>query len=188
MSADASIEFNWADGTYRFRLALGQLRELQEKVNQPRVTVGAQPIGPYTLLHLARNSDLWLQDVREIIRLGLIGGGMKPLDALSKVVRYVDERPMLENMQPAVLILTAALTGVPDDVVGKKPEAETTSTETTDSSSPQSTDQEQPSDGQPMQSTEPRSGSSPQPSMDGAALMAAVKKSRKPRATIASKK
>lgn len=120
MSADASIDLAWADGEYRFRLGLGQLRELQEKVNQPRIAIGATPIGPGTLLRLAMERDLWPHEVREIIRLGLIGGGMKPPEALARVQRYVDERPLLESMQPAVLILTAALAGAPDDEVGKK--------------------------------------------------------------------
>lgn len=166
MSADGSIDLDWADGHHRFRLALGQLRELQEKINGPRVALGATPIGPFTLLQLAVARDLWPQEVREIVRLGLIGGGMKPIDALALVIRYVDERPLLESLPPAALILRAALVGVPDDnKTGKKKRQKRSMT--TGSSSPPSTGTAQPWDGQSTRSTDPRSGSSPPPSTAG---------------------
>lgn len=187
MSADASIEFEWGDGVHKFRLALGQLRELQEKINQPRISIGADPIGPFSLLMLARNKDLWPHEVREVIRLGLIGGGEKPTAALGLVARYVDDRPVLENMKPVVLILTAALTGVPDDVVGKKEAGENqTETVTTGSSSPQSTEPEPQSDGQQEMLTRPRFGNSRQPLTDGEKSMPREKSGQRHQATSAS--
>ena len=85
---------------------------------------------------LTLSSDAWPNDVREILRLGLIGGGMKPFEALAMVKRYVEERPLLESMLVAAAVMQAALAGVPDDPVGK-PQAETAPQ--TVSSSPQST-------------------------------------------------
>lgn len=169
MSADASIEFAWADGIHRFRLGLGEISELQEKINKPRIAMGGEPIGPWTLMQLAREGNLWPHETREVIRLGLIGGGKNPLDALALVLRYVDARPALENLPFVVLILMAAVSGVEGDEVGKKTEAETTKTEpeVTDSSSPQSTVQAQQSDGQSVKSTKHRSGNSQQPLTDG---------------------
>ena len=138
MSADGSITMEWGDGEHRFRLAIGQLRELQEFVNKPRVAMGAPQIGPMGLWRALADNDAWPHEAREVLRLGLIGGGMTPLDALAMVKRYVDERPYFEAMRPAFMVLAAATAGVPDDTVGKQP-VETTQTQTTASSSPPST-------------------------------------------------
>jgi hypothetical protein len=137
MSADGSVTLNWADGEHTFRLAIGQMRELAEAVNRPRLEMNWPVIGPMTLWRLTLSSDAWPNDVREILRLGLIGGGAKPFEALALVKRYVEDRPLLENMLAAATVMQAALAGVPDDPVGK-PVAETATP--TASSSPQSTD------------------------------------------------
>lgn len=127
MSANADITFGWADGKdYTFALPIGQLEELQEQT-------GA---GPEELLHrltilpkeqggAMESIRLGLlrpgpRDLREILRLGLIGGGMKPDRAAILVARYVDKRPRLESYLPARLVLTAAIVGVPGDPVGKQ--------------------------------------------------------------------
>lgn len=122
----------WGDGEHRFRLPIGQLRELQEKCSA----------GPAEIL-LRIVSQKWLiDDIRETVRLGLIGGGMPPVTASALVKRYVDERPLFENTRPAQVILMAALAGVEDEPTGKEetPEA---ATENTGSNSPLSTDQGQ---------------------------------------------
>jgi hypothetical protein len=137
MSADGSVTITWADGEHRFRLAIGQARELAELVNKPRLEMGWPVIGPMTLWGLTLKSDAWPHDVREILRLGLIGGGAKPFEALALVKRYVEERPWLECMLVAEAVMRAALAGVPDDPVGKPPAEKTAPTA---SSSPQSTD------------------------------------------------
>lgn len=127
MSRHASVTLDWADGSYTFRLAIGQLRELQEAVNRPRVKLGAPLIGPATLFESLRSNDAWLHDVREVIRLGLIGGGTKPADALDLVRRYVDERPMAESSVHATLVLGAALFGSEEEPLeGKNQPARTT--------------------------------------------------------------
>lgn len=108
MSRDARIELDWADGTYAFRLAWAQLAELQEKTNA----------GPYVVF--ARlESDVWrIEDIAHTIRLGLIGGGMSPTDALKKVRAYVEERPLLESVPLAKAILEVALVGAPEEDLG----------------------------------------------------------------------
>ena len=118
-----SVAFDWADGTYSFRLAIGQLRELQDKTG----------IGPAALFDRLSGRDWRVDDLRETIRLGLIGGGMDPLDALVLVRRYVDERPLLESVQPAFRIMVAALVGVADDPAGKKKARRTRKTAVTPS-------------------------------------------------------
>lgn len=162
MSADGSISLIWGGDERRFRLAIGQLRELQETVNKNR---GAHPIGPWTLWKLVSAGDAWPDELREVIRLGLIGGGTRLELVPGLVKRYVDERPLLESRPVAQAILGTALLGVPDDPVGKKPQPET-STETTLSDSPLSTDQAQPSDSLRARSTIVPSGNSPPVSRD----------------------
>lgn len=104
MSRSASVTLEWADGEYPFRLAIGQIEELQEKTD----------CGPYFLLNRLLNGTWRVHDARETIRLGLIGGGMTPADALKLVKRYVDDRPLLESVKPAAAILSAACIGAPD--------------------------------------------------------------------------
>ena len=69
----------------------------------------------------------YLNDVREPIRLGLIGGGMKAEDAARLVKVNVEQHPhgLLPSVVLARAVIEAVLEGVPDDPVGKKPAAET---------------------------------------------------------------
>lgn len=115
MSRSAEVSLAWADGEHRFRLAIGQLRELQEKCDA----------GPAWILYRLQSRQWRVDDIRETLRLGLIGGGMSPMDALGLVARYVDERPLQENVAPAMAVLMAALVGVPEEPVGKPEAAET---------------------------------------------------------------
>lgn len=115
MSRNGSIDLDFGDGTYTFRLAIGQLRELQESINKARVKLGATLIGPGTLYNLIASRDAWPHEIRDVMRLGLIGGGMKPADALDLVRRYVEERPIAETSVHALLVLGAALFGTPEE-------------------------------------------------------------------------
>lgn len=93
------VELKFADGAYLFRLAIGQLRELQEKT-------GA---GPLALLRRLHDGTWLVDDCRETIRLGLIGGGLDPRKALGLVERYVDERPVMEASILAQAVLMPVL-------------------------------------------------------------------------------
>lgn len=114
MSRDGSVDLEWADGQYRFRLGLGELRELQEKTG----------CGP-EFLHARLQARNWMvDDARETIRLGLIGGGLDPAAALTLVKRYVDERPASITHKAIVsAILLSALTAAPDGEKPGKPRA-----------------------------------------------------------------
>lgn len=116
MARDASIDIAWADGDFRFRLAWGQLVELQERCNT----------GPYVILNRLYDGQWRMEDITNVIRLGLIGGGMSPTDALKKVRTYVEDRPPLENVLVAQAVLAAGLQGAPEEKVGEASgEAET---------------------------------------------------------------
>lgn len=122
------ITKDWADGTYSFRLAYGQWLELQE-------AVGCGPLELYVNM-LQRK---WrVQQLREIIRIGLIGGGATPPAALRLVKLYVEERPMMESVQIALEIVAASMS-LPQgsEAPGEAAAAETPTAEST---SPPSTE------------------------------------------------
>ena len=109
MSRDAAVTLAWADGDYTFRLAWGELIQLQE----------ACDAGPFVILQRLTNMQWRMNDIRETIRLGLIGGGTEPGKALSLVRDYVEARPPMENVMFARGILGIALQGAPDEQPGE---------------------------------------------------------------------
>ncbi len=113
MSRLGAVTLQFGDGEYEFRLRIKQLIELDEKCE----------VGPQAMLN-GLLGDTWrLAHVREIIRLGLIGGGLTPKEAYDLVKRYVDERPLQESAQHALVILAAAVVGMPEDSVPEKSQA-----------------------------------------------------------------
>ena len=115
---NGTVDLDFGDGPHRFRLALGELEELQEKTG----------IGPFLLWQRLLNGEWRTADVRETLRLGLIGGGMEPLAALNLVRRYVDARPdWLAHSARAQTVVLAAIAGAPEEVPGKSGEPEAAS-------------------------------------------------------------
>jgi len=136
------IDLQWADGTHKFNVAkLKCVLELEEKCG-----CGFAEI--YTRLATGK----WhFNDIRETLRLGLIGGGALPDRAMTLINRYVDDRPFAENVLPAQAVIMAALVGVQGDNPEKKTpagtKADAQSGETTDATAaPLSTESEQQSD------------------------------------------
>lgn len=109
MSRDASIDLDFGDGTHTFRLGWGELVKVQE----------ACDAGPYVVLDRLTAGTWRMEDIREVIRCGLIGGGMTPGDALKLVRDYVEARPPVENVILARAILSIALAGAPDEKPGE---------------------------------------------------------------------
>lgn len=85
MSLSAEIELEWADGTYLFALKAKQIEELEHLTG-----VG---IGRLTA-RVVTGDDFYFRDVRETIRLGLIGGGTPAVEATRLVNAYVDGQPL----------------------------------------------------------------------------------------------
>ena len=136
---DGTVSLQFGGAEYSFRIAFGQWRELQESVNKPRIDIGEPPLGPMGLLRAMLDGNAWPHDVREVIRLGLIGGGMKSDRALVLVKRHVEIGAYFVNMPTARTILQTAMFGPPDDQVGKDPAPAAESTATDGSNSPTST-------------------------------------------------
>lgn len=147
---NGSVELEWGDGDHVFNIAkLGQALELEEKCDA----------GLFEIFQRVTDGKARLNDIRETIRLGLIGGGKTPVQALALVKRYVDDRPLIESLPVARSLLMAALVGVPGDEVGKKQVAgQTERRAQTASSDPLSTDLERPSDLVPDRLTKSQSG------------------------------
>lgn len=103
-SRHAAIELEWGDGTFTFRLGLDELDELEDKLDAS-IFVLRRKLSPE--LQLAKS-----REIRETLRIGLIGGGMPAVDALRKVRRYLDERPLDESRDAAYAVALAALSRV----------------------------------------------------------------------------
>jgi hypothetical protein len=74
--------------------------------------------GPFEILQRLRSGFWRIDDIRETLRLGLIGGGLQAEKALKLVIQYVDdfaERPLPENVPHAMAVLGAALYGPADE-------------------------------------------------------------------------
>lgn len=134
MSRDASIALDWADETFQFRLGWGELAKLQE----------ACDAGPFVVLDRLRSGACKVEDISNVIRLGLIGGGMEPVPALKKVRAYVEARPPAESRLTAIAVLSAGCYGAPEEEVEKKSPAPdqngSTASQTARSDSEPSTD------------------------------------------------
>jgi hypothetical protein len=154
MSANGTRLIAWAGGEDLFCLAkAGQIFDLEDKCGAGISTVMAR-----------LESGSWhFNDIRETIRLGLIGGGATPERAMTAVKNHVDPpNPLAHSVLVAYEIVKAALFGVPDDPVGKAMPAEakaTGSTTTTDASdAPQSSVSAPPSAGRRASPKNKRSG------------------------------
>jgi len=102
---NGQIALDFGDATYPFRLGWGELQKLQE----------ACDCGPVVVLERLSNKTFKIEDIRETIRLGLIGGGLEPTKALKLVRDWVEERPPFENLILAQVVLSAALIGAPEE-------------------------------------------------------------------------
>lgn len=123
MSRTARITAEFGGEEHDFRLAWGELIELQEK----------RDAGPAVVLARLSLGQWQLQDVTETIRLGLIGGGADAGTAARLVRLNVEQKPWDlggENglVILAVKILAAATHGAPDEPLGKPGETQSGST------------------------------------------------------------
>lgn len=116
----------WPGGDHPFRLGLGELRAVQDKCDA----------GPELILQRIRMGIWKVDDLFEVLRFGLIGGGMDRSAATKLVQDTFDRTPLLEFKVPALAILAFALIQPEDDPVGEpSPAGETTPSGTESGSS-----------------------------------------------------
>ena len=102
---DPSFEADFGDGTYRFRLCgIKEWTELEAKVGHPL----------FMIYRRLATRECGAADIYETIRFALIGGGMKPADALTLCRRYVGERPLAETLPLALRIIGTVIVGPVD--------------------------------------------------------------------------
>ena len=92
----------FGDGEYDFALTWDGAIEWEEKTS--RSLFG-------TFNHMVANQSGHASDVREIIRIALIGGGLAPTESLKLVRRYVENRPLTETIPVALSAMEAFLFG-----------------------------------------------------------------------------
>jgi len=107
MSRDGKLALAWPDQAREYRLKLGELRQLQEKCDA----------GPLEILARIQSGRWRVDDVYQTIRLGLIGGGMRMDDALILADLTVTDGCLGECAIYAQAILSAAVTGPPDEKI-----------------------------------------------------------------------
>lgn len=95
------VTIAWGGGEDAFWLAIKDMMVLEQELD----------MGLMQMLR-ALETDGWrAQLVREIVRVGLIGGGMAPAVALQKVKDWVDDRPLAPNVLLAHAIVGRAIFG-----------------------------------------------------------------------------
>lgn len=124
------------EGYYDLRLGIGQLQDLEE-------LLGA---GPAELLTRFRASTWRVNDLKQTIRLGLIGAGMSPQEAFGIVERNLKEGYLLDYLLLATTLVGIALVGPETDPVGEPEAATTPETETMPSAGQPSTSSAAPPD------------------------------------------
>lgn len=144
MSRAGDIELDFAGETRRFRIAIGEIRKIQEKCDAgpgeiaqrlapflayaaARAEARARGVEPPSLMAALMTSGVgnWrVDDVREPILQGLIGAGMEPGPATRLVRGWVEERPLAESIPIAFAVMMAAIAGAEDEQPAGEPQGE----------------------------------------------------------------
>lgn len=109
MSRSAEVTLSFGGEDRLFRLPIGRLRALQEKVD----------CGPYELLRRFMSGTWRVDDLRETIYQGLVGGGMEAPAAGQLMKSDFDDLPLTQFVPVANAVIMAALAGVDDEPVGE---------------------------------------------------------------------
>lgn len=117
MSRAAEVNLLWGGEERLFRLPIGRIRAIQEKCDA----------GLPELLRRYITQAWMIDDVREVILQGLIGGGLDNQTATKAVLAYFDDTPIQPHVTVAQAIVAAAIVGVDDEDLGE-PEGEETET------------------------------------------------------------
>jgi len=92
------------DGEKKFALKPEMIMELERKTGS----------GIAALYQRFARQNFYFSDILETVRLGLIGGGLAPLNAQQLVDTYVKPFPVMANYPLAFDILDVAWSGVPE--------------------------------------------------------------------------
>ena len=122
----------WGDEERTFRLGVGEWRKVQETCDAGPAEIAARlsvwaaarkrnPSASFLDLLAAGAMGNWrIDDIREPIYRGLIGGGMDPTAAGRLMRELHDERPLTENIGLALEVVLASIVGPGDEPVGER--------------------------------------------------------------------
>lgn len=116
MSRSAKLDHRFVgEGYFDLSLRIGELIALQERLG----------VGPSALANRFVTGEWHVQDVRETIRLALIGGGLSQKEAHDLVERNVIAGHLLDYAALASEVICAALVGAEDEPLPGEAEAPT---------------------------------------------------------------
>lgn len=95
------VDLEFADGTHRFRLTTRGIAELQELCQA----------GIGTIYRRVVSGEYFDADVKETVRLALVGGGMEGPEARKLMNRYCDRWPIERWHRLSMAILVTAMHG-----------------------------------------------------------------------------
>jgi hypothetical protein len=136
MSRFGEIHLDWGGEPDRaFRLGIGQIGKLQEKVDAGPLTIAAMCQVTLAAQHFTGEGN-WIAlsrldlkqmaempHVREVHLQGLLGANVPGPVALALVKEWVEERPLSENLVSAIKICQAHAIGVEDERAMGEPQA-----------------------------------------------------------------
>lgn len=105
MSRAAEVTLLFADEERLFRLPIGRWRAVQERCDA----------GPLELLRRYTSSSWRVDDVREVVLQGLVGGGMQVAEASKLVANYFDGLPLAQFVPLAQAVVMASVVGASDE-------------------------------------------------------------------------
>jgi hypothetical protein len=105
VSRDGTVTLDFGGEERDFRLNIGRLRVLQERTDA----------GPLELIRRYESGAWKIDDLREPILQGLIGGGMDQASATRLVTQFFDGQPYLSFVRLAQAIVMVALVGAPEE-------------------------------------------------------------------------
>lgn len=179
MSRAGEVTLEFAGEDHTFRLAIGPWRKVQEACDagpaellarlSPAFAAAKQGVPFDQIVALGMLGRWRIEDVRQPILQGLIGGGMDAQQAARLVRDWVDERPFLENVAVAYQVVMASVVGTEDERPLGEPQAAGEASRSSPAASSgsgktASTPRAARSAGRRARSTSSASGSSPRPS------------------------
>lgn len=125
MSRHGEIILQWGDAERTFRLGLGEWRQVQERCDAGPEELAARlafsveavrrRLGVLDAAVVGLVGRYRIDDVREPIYRGLVGGGADPTAAARLMGELFDGRPIRENVPLAYAIVMASVEGVADE-------------------------------------------------------------------------
>jgi hypothetical protein len=130
MSRSGEIALLWGDKERTFRLGIGEWVKVQEKCDAgpgeilarlaPVFAATQQGLKFEQIVAMGYLGRWRVDDIREPLYRGLIGGGMGPTEAGKLVVELVDDRPLLEPLSLAYQVVLTSIVGAADEPLGER--------------------------------------------------------------------